>query len=131
MPLMWAHAEYVKLLRSTGDGKVSDLIPDLAQRYLAERADRQLFEVWKFTRQARSVKPGYVLRIQVPASFRLRWSGDEWQTARDTPSSATVLGVEFADIPIPAAQKVPIRFTFFWPASNSWEGHDYLVSIAG
>jgi glucoamylase len=61
----------------------------------------------------------------------LHWSGDEWQTAQDTPSSATVLGVEFADIPIPTAQKAPIRFTFFWPASNSWEGHDYLVSVAG
>ena len=131
MPLMWAHAEYVKLLRSTGDGKVSDVIPNVAKRYFGERGDRQLFDVWKFTRQARSVKPGYVLRIQVPASFRLHWSGDEWQTAQDTPSSATMLGVEFADIPIPTAQKAPIRFTFFWPASNSWEGHDYLVSVAG
>jgi glucoamylase len=130
MPLMWAHAEYVKLLRSTGDGKVSDLIPDVAQRYLGARANGRLFEIWKFTRQARSVKRGYVLRIQVRASFRLHWSGDEWQTAHDTPSSATVLGVDFVDIPIPTSQKAPIRFTFFWPASNSWEGHDYLVSVA-
>ncbi len=131
MPLMWAHAEYITLLRSLRDGKVSDLIDDVAKRYLGWRADRPLFEVWKPTRQVRRVSPGYVLRIQAPGSFRLHWSGDEWQTAQDTPCSTTTLGVEFVDIPIPTAQQAPIRFTFFWPASNSWEGRDYLVSIAG
>jgi glucoamylase len=122
MPLMWAHAEYIKLLRSVRDGKVSDLIADVAKRYLGGRADRQLFEVWKFTRQARSVKRGYVLRIQAPASFRLHWSDDEWQTVKDTPSSATTLGVEFVDIPIPAAQQAPIRFTFFWTQAIPGKG---------
>jgi hypothetical protein len=33
MPLMWAHAEYLKLLRSTADGVVFDLIPEVAERY--------------------------------------------------------------------------------------------------
>ena len=33
MPLMWAHAEYIKLLRSVRDGKVSDQIVDVAKRY--------------------------------------------------------------------------------------------------
>jgi glucoamylase len=128
MPLMWAHAEYIKLLRSVRDGKVSDLIPDVAKRYLGERADCRSFEVWKPNRQARTVKRGHVLRIQAPASFRLHWSGDEWKTVRDTPSSTTELGVEFADIPIPAAQQAPARFTFFWMGSGSWEGRDYMVS---
>jgi len=129
MPLMWAHAEYLKLLRSVRDGKVADLIAEVAKRYLGGRADRQLFEVWKFTRQARSVRRGYVLRIQVPASFRLRWSGDEWHTVKDTPSSTTTLGVEFVDIPIIAAQRAPIRFTFFWTTNDHWEGRDFMVSV--
>ncbi len=33
-PLMWAHAEYIKLLRSVADGKVFDLVPEVAARYL-------------------------------------------------------------------------------------------------
>jgi glucoamylase len=130
MPLMWAHAEYVKLLRSVHDGKVSDLIPDVAKRYLGQSADRRLFEVWKFSRQVRCIKPGYVLRIQVSASFRLHWSGDDWRTVKDTASSVTTLGVEFVDIPIAASQRAPIRFTFFWPTGGSWEGRDFLVSVA-
>jgi glucoamylase len=65
----------------------------------------------------------------VPASFRLHWSGDEWQTVKDAPSSTTALGVEFADIPIPAAQRAPIRFTFLWTAAGHWEGRDFMVSV--
>jgi glucoamylase len=130
MPLMWAHAEYIKLLRSVRDGKVSDLIADVAKRYLGERADRQLFEVWKPSRQVRTVKRGYVLRIQAPAAFRLHWSSDEWQSVKDTSSSRTTLGVEFVDFPILATQSAPIRFTFFWTASGSWEQRDYMVSVS-
>ena len=129
MPLMWAHAEYIKLLRSVRDGKVSDLTTEVAKRYLRAPTDRQLFEVWKFTRQVRSVKRGYVLRIQAAASFRLHWSGDVWQTVKDTPSSTTTLGVDFVDIPILSAQQAPIHFTFFWTADDRWEGHDYMVSV--
>ena len=32
-PLLWAHAEYIKLLRSAADGKIFDLIPVVAERY--------------------------------------------------------------------------------------------------
>ena len=39
MPLVWAHAEYVKLLRSLADGRVFDLPPQGRQRYLVDRGD--------------------------------------------------------------------------------------------
>jgi glucoamylase len=129
MPLMWAHAEYIKLLRSVSDGHVFDLIPDVAKRYLGDRKACQLFEIWKTNRRVRAVKKGYTLRVQASDSFRLHWTGDEWNTVKDIPSSATALGIEFIDIPIPAAQRAPIRFTFFWTKSNSWEGRDYTVEI--
>jgi glucoamylase len=129
MPLMWAHAEYVKLLRSVSDGRVFDLIPEVAKRYLGNRKACQLFEIWKPNRQLRAVKRGYTLRIQAPIPFRLHWTGDEWHTVNDTSSAATAFGAEFVDIPITLAQQAPIRFTFFWPKSNSWEGRDYMVEV--
>ena len=42
MPLMWVHAEYIKLLRSISDGKVSDLTVEAGKRYFRARADRLL-----------------------------------------------------------------------------------------
>lgn len=56
--------------------------------------------------RARVVKKGYTLRVQVPAPFRLHWTGDEWGTVKDTPSSATTLGIDFVDIPITGAQHI-------------------------
>jgi glucoamylase len=128
MPLMWAHAEYVKLLRSVLDGHVFDLIPVVAERYLKKRGRKNL-EVWKPTRQVREVTAGQVLRIQSPESFRLRWTNNGWVSASDTPSTSSGIGIEFADIAIPGNQSTPVQFTFFWTGSNRWEGHNYEVSI--
>jgi glucoamylase len=129
MPLMWAHAEYIKLLRSASDGRVFDLIPEVASRYIGDRKACQRFEIWKPNRQVRVVKKGYTLRFQVPAPFRLHWTGDEWRSVDDTASAPTTFGVEFVDIPITPGQRAPIRFTLFWPESNSWEGRDYMVEV--
>ena len=129
MPLMWAHAEYVKLLKSVSDGRVFDLIPEVANRYLGDRKACQLFEIWKPNRQVRIVKKGYTLRVQVPAPFRLHWTRDEWRTVNDTASAPTAFGIEFVDIPITASQQAPLRFTLFWPQSNSWEGRDHMVEV--
>jgi len=129
MPLMWAHAEYLKLLRSAFDGQVFDLIPEVAERYLSDRRVCKLLEIWKPNRQACTVKRGFTLRVQAPSPFRLHWSRDEWQTVEDTPSHPTALGIAFVDIPIPPAQHTPIRFTFFWTANNRWEGRDYEVAV--
>jgi glucoamylase len=128
MPLMWAHAEYIKLLRSVDDGQVFDLIPIVAERYLGGRG-RQDLEVWKPGRQVRQVSVGQILRIQVPRPFQLRWSDNNWQSAQDGTSASTLLGIHFLDIPIGATQHAPIRFTFFWPDSDQWENHDYEVAI--
>jgi glucoamylase len=126
---MWAHAEYIKLLRSVSDGRVFDLIPEVANRYLVDRKTRQLLEIWKPNRMVRAVKRGHILRVQIPTPFRLHWTSDEWQTVNDCGSTATRFAIDFADISVAATQQAPIRFTFFWPERNSWEGRDHMVLV--
>jgi glucoamylase len=130
MPLVWAHAEYIKLLRSTLDGVVFDRIPAVAGRY--QRADppaRTRYEMWKFNRRCRTIQPGCTLRILAGAAFRLRWTADEWQNVIDSASTPTAVGVDFVDIPVPANQTAPFRFTFFWTGPGRWEGSDFSVAI--
>lgn len=139
MPLMWAHAEYIKLLRSVADGQVFDCIPIVAERYQKKRG-RQDLEIWKPGRQIRTANHGQTLRIQVPGAFRLHWSCDEWQKVNDAEASASGLGIYFVDIPLPKTQRAPVRFTFFWleavdipffrHEAGQWEGRDYAVEIA-
>ncbi|EQD53427.1 Glucan 1,4-alpha-glucosidase [mine drainage metagenome] len=130
MPLMWAHAEYVKLLRSVYDGSIFDLVPPVADRYLtAGRRAPSTLEIWKFNRQVPVIKGGHSLRVQAGAPFRLRRTHDEWQTVHDEQSIQTGLPVHHVDIPVAADQRAPLRFTFYWPESDKWEGRDFEVAI--
>jgi glucoamylase len=128
MPLMWAHAEYLKLLRSTADGVVFDLIPEVAERY-RESKPRAPIEIWKKNRKIPFVTPPCRLRIQQTEPFTLHWSKDEWRHTQDSRSSHTALGVYFVDIEVSTADRTPVRFTFRWDAEGKWEGIDYAVEL--
>jgi glucoamylase len=128
MPLMWAHAEYVKLLRSSADGKVYDVIDAVARRYLGQTQSRIRLEMWKPDRQPASIPAGAILRVHGAEPFRLRWSADGWRTQHDTPSSSNALEIDYVNLPAAKAGS-PLRFTFYWPGRQSWEGRDYEVTV--
>jgi glucoamylase len=128
MPLMWAHAEYIKLLRSCTDGRTFDLIPEVAERFRPSRKRCEI-EIWKFNRRVRSVPAGTKLRVQSHLGFMLHWTDNEWRDAHDTHSSPTAVGLEYVDIDVPESARIPLRFTFFWPEANRWEGRDYVVEV--
>ena len=129
-PLMWAHAEYIKLLRSASDGRVFDLIDEVRDRYLKPGRKPSRLRVWKPNRHLKSVSPGDRLRIQAPQPFMLHWTSDEWRHFNDTGSTSTPIGFEYVDIDIAAGATAPIRFTFNWRETRTWEGRDYTVAIA-
>lgn len=128
MPLLWAHAEYVKLLRSLHDGEVFDRIPEVADRYRRRRQGPPL-ELWSFRRRVRTVPAGAILRVQAGAPFRLRWTADEWAHAADSDATAAALGISYLDLPVAREQAAPLRFTFYWPEAGRWEGRDFAVSV--
>ena len=128
MPLMWAHAECIKLLRSMADGQAFDRIPIVAKRYLNKRGRKDL-DAWRLTRRLRAISAVEMLQIQAQTSFRRRWVSDEWQTFQDSPSIATGLGAHFVDIPVARHQRAPVRFTFLWTETQRWEGQDYDVEV--
>jgi len=129
MPLMWAHAEYIKLLRSVYDGVVFDLIPAVAERYLGPGSSCRLMEIWKPNRQPKTVTRGFTLRIEYPSSFMLRWTNDEWQNSKDTNSLSTAVGMDFVDIEIGPEQRAPIRFAFYLKDKNQWGEKSYQVDV--
>jgi glucoamylase len=129
MPLMWAHAEYVKLLRSAADGTVFDQVPEVAARYLFGVGRRKKMEVWKFNRRVRFMRPGEMLRVIGDVRFSLRWTSDQWATVHDSESQTNALGIDHVDLTdlVPTAGMV-IEFTFFWTDANRWEGQNYSIT---
>ena len=110
-PLMWAHAEYIKLLRSVAEGRIFDQIPIVAERYLKQRGRKDL-DVWKFTRRVRQIKAGTVLRVLAAGRFRLRWSFGNDNNFREADSSDSGIGLGFVDIPTQVGQTAPVGFVF-------------------
>jgi len=128
-PLAWAHAEYLKLLRSTTDGKVFDRIPEVANRYLRRRRKLHELEVWKFNRQPAYLHSGTPLRVLVPAAFRLRWTDSAWSSWTDSESTPTAIGLHWVDLPALGSTSAGYEFTFFWIESQRWEGRNFAVRM--
>ncbi|MGC2034919.1 MAG: glycoside hydrolase family 15 protein [Thermoplasmata archaeon] len=127
-PLMWAHSEYLTLLRSIDDGKPFDIIPEVRKRYRAPRRKVRR-EIWKKNRQVAEVRKGEVLRIQSEEPFRLHYSLDGWQHVVEQDSRPTGVQIDFLDLPITRDVPGPIRFTFFYPRRQGWEMTDYTVDV--
>jgi glucoamylase len=127
MPLMWAHAEYVKLVRSVGDGQVFDLIPEVVRHF--QKDGRKKIEVWKANRQVKSIAAGTRLRIIAAKPFMLHWGRGDWNPVRDTYSASTAIGIDYVDIETAPGDRSPLRFTFYWTKESRWEGRDYAVAL--
>jgi glucoamylase len=132
MPLVWAHAEYIKLRRSLADGRVFDTPPQPVARYHGRPADRDaaLPVPWRFNHKRRTVPAGSPLRVEVLVPAVVHWTGDGWHTVTDTKTRDTGLGVHVADLPAANIPKgAEIRFTFYWPEAGRWEGEDFGVEV--
>jgi len=131
MPLVWAHAEYIKLLRSATDKRVFDRVDAVAERYARPRA-RGTIEVWRRDRQVARMDAGRRLRVEAEEVFELRWSADGWKTAETTPATAVDSCGFYADaMPNPNGQGAGDRleFTLYWPLRGQWEGRNYSVIV--
>jgi glucoamylase len=129
MPLAWAHAEYIKLVRSVSDGRVFDLIPVVADRYRQPHTPSPL-EVWNFDRQFLSMKAGKTVRIPLATRFSLHWTHDGGNSWQDTAATATAVGIFYADLPTQAAWAgSALEFTFFWLSSQTWEGANFSIGL--
>ena len=82
MPLVWAHAEYVKLCRSLQDGEIFDRPPQTVQRYLVEKATSRHI-TWRFNNKVRAMPAGRTLRVETLAPAVVHWSVDGWRTVHD------------------------------------------------
>ncbi len=60
----------------------------------------------------------------------VHWSHGEWKYAQDIDSRSVGLRLNFVDLHTESlvAGSV-VRFPFFWPEANRWEGKDFAVCV--
>jgi glucoamylase len=126
-PLVWAHAEYVKLRRSLLDGHVFDMPRQTVHRYLVSR-QRARFASWRFTWQPRVVQVGKTLRLELMDAAMVRWGIDGWHDAKEVQTRDTRLGVHVVDLPTSRLSPgQSVQFTFYWTSAKRWEGGNFSV----
>jgi len=129
MPLVWAHAEHVKLLRSIRDNAIFDMPPQTLKRYVNNKPAPAPI-VWQIASKVECIALGRVLRLEFPDAARIHWSTDNWTTVSDRETTATGLGTYICDLPTERLTNDGlVRFTIFWPLQNRWEGADFQVEI--
>ncbi|MGC9198413.1 MAG: glycoside hydrolase family 15 protein [Acidobacteriaceae bacterium] len=135
-PLVWAHAEYLKLLRSVKDNQVFDRIPVVYDRYVAKR-DQQTFHrhlaIFQLGRPISVVAQGGTLRVLDARWFTLVYSVDQWANKIEKHAHSLGRLGSFVDIPIGQHQAGSIVFTIHWresgPDQPEWLGRNYEVVI--
>jgi len=130
MPLVWAHAEYLKLLRSATDGQVFDRIGVVAERYAQKkRHPHGNIEVFKLRRPLQRIPAGKTLRITSAHRFRVIWTADGWQSSQVIESTQMGYAGSYADLHTDRKQTGGLSFTLFWTEENRWEGRNFDIEL--
>ncbi len=129
MPLVWAHSEYVKLVRSLEDNNIFDMPFLTKQRYVKENHPSNL-KIWKYNHKCSQMDVGKILRIELRVPARVRWSIDDWKTIQESETIDTGLGIYYVDLPTKdLSEQVKLSFTFHWLAQDKWENINYEIEL--
>ncbi|MBB3457508.1 glucoamylase [Rhizobium sp. BK313] len=128
MPLVWAHAEHIKLLRSIRDGAIFDMPPQTFGRYVAAKPAPAPFS-WRLTAKRDCMAAGRALRIELPEPALVRWSTDGWANVTNSQCHDTGFGMHIFDLPTETLGPGIVDLTIFWTDAQRWEGADFQIEV--
>jgi len=131
LPLVWAHAEYLKLLRSAMDGKVFDRIDPVYERYCEPQGRSRMrpkLEIYSLRRPIQKITAGDTLRILDGDQFDLVWSADGWKTVQ-TLSGRSLGSAGYSAEIAPPPESGNLSWTLHWPERGRWLGYNVEVKI--
>ncbi len=128
MPLVWAHAEFVKLALSLAAGVPVDRPARTWARYRGKRP-RLDFALWQPRQRIWQLAAGQELRLLLPEPAVVHWGRNDWRDPADVPTEDWGLG-HVARLPTSSlGAGTIINFTCYWPARAQWQGEDFQVIV--
>ena len=124
MPLVWAHAEFVKLAASISKGVPVDRPEAVWLRYGGQKP-RPGRAHWSLRMPVTTIRAGQSLRIFSDVPAVVDWGIDGWQERSKTPTVASVLDLHAADLAtglLEAGRIVNI-------ASDAWPGREWTIAV--
>jgi len=129
MPLVWAHAEFIKLACSLKSKFPVDRPGRLWQRYHGRRPTLSR-QGWWIGQPRSTLQQGKSLRIYLPAAATIHWGVDEWYQVADISTGDTTLGLHMADLAtsnLYSGQR--IVFTFYWLDTCRWDERIFQIRV--
>jgi glucoamylase len=127
MPLVWAHAEYLKLAASRQLQRAFDRPVDVWKRYRGERPTLT-HVIWCPHAPASQLPEGCALSIALPEAGAVRYGFDGWQEVRETDTTPNSLGVHVVGIDTPrlhAGRSIDLTYRL----GGSWAGRDFRIGV--
>src|SRR5579864_1130223 len=131
MPLVWAHAEFLKLLAAVELGRPLELLDAVWDRYGGHPPTAARWH-WRDTAPVTNLPGGRSLVIEARHPFSLHHGLDGWQRVQDQASQPLGLGMHGVVLEEKSlASAAELNFTRYLLDEGRWEGADHRVSIAG
>jgi glucoamylase len=129
MPLVWAHAEFVKLAASRVLGHPFDR-PEAVWRRYGGRRPVPAEVLWSPRAPMAQMRAGQAVWLCLARPARVHHGIDGWQALADSETAENGLGQHVVALPASGFRAgTRIDFTFFWLDSGSWEGQDHRIDV--
>ncbi len=127
MPLVWAHAEYLKLAASRALGRPFDRPQAVWERY---RGERPLLTriIWTEQAPAPQLPEGCALTIALRAPGVIRWGLDGWQDLREQETRPNPLGLHLLELDTPRL-RAGHTLDFTYRNATGWAGRDFHILV--
>jgi glucoamylase len=129
MPLVWAHSEYIKLLRSLHANAVWDMPPQTVERYL--KSDHSAnFQIWTTSQRRGWLAPDKNLRVDLSGSAQVEWTVDGNSSTVST--NETGFGLHSAMLPLNAigsGKEVAVTVTPLDSGSGNLKPDSFVIRI--
>jgi glucoamylase len=127
MPLLWSHAEFLKLLIAREQGRPLELLQCVEKRYRSSYARPSAWH-WREELPTASIPRGLALSIEDQCPFSLHFGFDGWQRIEDRAARPQPFGIWSVNLTADElAHCRQVEFTRQF--GNSWEGTDHAVRM--
>jgi glucoamylase len=127
MPLVWAHAEYLKLVASRALRRPFDRPDSVWERYRGERPTLTRV-IWSQQAPAAELPEGCGLTVALREPGVVHWGLDGWQDVREQDTAANSLGLQVLEIDtsrLRAGRYIDLTFR----SGANWIGRNFRILV--
>jgi glucoamylase len=126
MPLLWTHAEFLKLLIAREHHRPIELLQSVEERYAAP--DSASVWHWRDEVPVGRLESGHALQIEDRAPFVLHFGFDGWQHVTESTAVVQPFGLWAVRFTVEQLARFS-QLNFTRRYASGWEGTDYCVTL--